>query len=496
MIKAIADCMFISIEPNLRDYHHESCTDVGHDEFLWPWYYDELLLLQRHKGRTMSRRPIRDAVRGIIGFGTDAYASYKEKKSDAAESNQRATTPEASAPPFDSPMTIPDTHGYESYDEDDEGDWIRDDTQAELSLYNQEIMDAPESVKRILDDFTKQHPGSPSSRPNMKQGLPVPVIIPERRPGSKHRGFVRAYAPVLIDCGIDQDTFMDFLVGFEASIKASPYFHVINLAVAASVMAEGIAVAPSIIVHAAAFAVHTSIEFGRRAYMSKEQNKYLDGMNNKLFKPHGLYAMLMTWKPARSSASQTLISTVNMNTKIVTSVAAREVSGRSSLHSTSGKTIGQSQIPESAELIFPLLETASDEQKENAMKKAGVWFEEWRDKRSTTKFASENPSTTLAINAGEPKAPSSRWADPSHPVNQGGVIGVLSGGHLGRAARKERRRERKGLPKDENPKPHRTGILRTAKRQLHEDVLYLMIVNMPSDEEMKIVAKMAKDKKA
>lgn len=181
----------------------------------------------------------------------------------------------------------------------------------------------------------------------------------------------------------------------------------VNLAVAASVMAEGIAVAPSIIVHVAAFAVHTSIEFGRRAYMSKEyvpsdplivklggmnlilpprQNKYLEGMNEKLFKPHGLYAMLMTWKPARSSGSQPLVSTFDMNTRIVTSVAAREVQGRSGFHSTSGKTIGQSQMPESAELIFPLLETASDEQKVNAMKKAGVWFGEWRDKRSTSKF--------------------------------------------------------------------------------------------------------------
>ncbi|APA14385.1 hypothetical protein sscle_12g091550 [Sclerotinia sclerotiorum 1980 UF-70] len=442
----------------------------------------------------MSRRPIRDAVNGIIGFGTDAYASYKDKKANLEgtieASDQKEKTPDASADPSDSDETISNAHEYESYDEDDEGDWIRDDTQAELSLYDQEVVDEPESVKQILGDFTKQHPDSSSStRRNKKQGLAVPVIIPERRPGSKHRGFVRAYAPVLMDCGIDQETFIDFLIRFEASIKASPYFHVVNLDVAASVMAEGIAVAPSIIVHAAAFAVHTSIEFSKRAYMSKEyvlsdplivklggmnlvlpprQNKYLQGMNEKLFKPHRLYAMLMTWKPVHSSNPQPLVSTVDMNTKIVTFVASREVKGRSGLQSTS----------------------------ENAMKKAGVWFGEWRDERSTAKFAYKNPSTTLATNAGEPQIPSSRWADPSHPVNQGGIIGVLSGGHLGRTAKKERRRERKGLPKDENPKPQRMGILRTAKRKLHEDVLYLMIVNMLPDEEMKIAANMAKEKKA
>ncbi|TGO60224.1 hypothetical protein BCON_0037g00240 [Botryotinia convoluta] len=142
----------------------------------------------------MSRRPIRDAVSGIIGFGTDAYASFKEKKvssGESAERNvQRAKTPEASESPTvedNSFTTALDAHGYESYDEDDEGDWIRDDTQAELSPYDQEIVDEPDSVKQILGDFGKQHPGiSSSTRPNIKQGLPVPIIIPERRPGSKH----------------------------------------------------------------------------------------------------------------------------------------------------------------------------------------------------------------------------------------------------------------------------------------------------------------------
>jgi hypothetical protein len=54
-------------------------------------------------------------------------------------------------------------------------------------------------------------------------------------------------------------------------------------------------------------------------------------------------------------------------------------------------------------------------------------------------------------------------------VNQGsGIIGVLSGGHLGRTARKERRRERSGRPKVESAQTKRTGPLRSAKRKLHE----------------------------
>lgn len=168
----------------------------------------------------MSRRPVRDAVSGIIALGNDAYTSYKVKRSNTGDSNRKVESTPSPPAPSDSPLIVSETHGYESYDEDDEGDWLRDDTQAELSPYNQEVADEPESINQILGDFTKQHPDSCTpSRANTRQGLPVPVIIPERRPGSKHRGFVRAYAPVLLDCGIDQDTFMDFLIGFEASIK-------------------------------------------------------------------------------------------------------------------------------------------------------------------------------------------------------------------------------------------------------------------------------------
>jgi hypothetical protein len=64
---------------------------------------------------------------------------------------------------------------------------------------------------------------------------------------------------------------------------------------------------------------------------------------------------------------------------------------------------------------------------------------------------------------------SSRWNNPAHAVNQGsGITGVLSGGHLGRTARKERRRERLGRPKVEGKGTKRTGPLRSAKRKLHE----------------------------
>lgn len=63
--------------------------------------------------------------------------------------------------------------------------------------------------------------GPPPAQP---QRLPCPVIIPQRRPGAKKRGFVRAYAPVLADCGISQDVFLKFISDFHKSSQVGDYY--------------------------------------------------------------------------------------------------------------------------------------------------------------------------------------------------------------------------------------------------------------------------------
>lgn len=57
--------------------------------------------------------------------------------------------------------------------------------------------------------------------PTQLKRLPFPVIIPQRRPGSKKRGFVRAYAPVLEDCGLSQDFFLKFISDFHKASQVS-----------------------------------------------------------------------------------------------------------------------------------------------------------------------------------------------------------------------------------------------------------------------------------
>lgn len=85
---------------------------------------------------------------------------------------------------------------------------------------------------RQADEFLKRHV-APESTPNQQQTpgrLLHPVVIPQRRPGDRLRGFVRAYATDLMNCGIDQDTFIDFLVTFTRASRPPKWMSALNLA--------------------------------------------------------------------------------------------------------------------------------------------------------------------------------------------------------------------------------------------------------------------------
>lgn len=82
----------------------------------------------------------------------------------------------------------------------------------------------------LVDEFMMSHPSPPYCKSAITGNLPCPVIIPQRRPRDWKRGFMRAYAPVLADCSISQDTFLDFLKTFHAVNKNLPWLQVINVA--------------------------------------------------------------------------------------------------------------------------------------------------------------------------------------------------------------------------------------------------------------------------
>lgn len=113
----------------------------------------------------------------------------------------------------DSPEDEPPAYGDVVQDEEDwELDEAGDDGPEDDPSVNNDG-EKPD-VRKILQKFLSAH-RLPANRPASTERLPCPVIIPQRRPRSKARGFVKAYAPVLEACGVDQDTFMDFLETFK-----------------------------------------------------------------------------------------------------------------------------------------------------------------------------------------------------------------------------------------------------------------------------------------
>lgn len=60
--------------------------------------------------------------------------------------------------------------------------------------------------------------------------LPKAVVIPQRRPSDRARGFVRAYAPDLLRCDIDQATFLRFIDGLNKSVACNAAVDAVGLA--------------------------------------------------------------------------------------------------------------------------------------------------------------------------------------------------------------------------------------------------------------------------
>lgn len=67
-----------------------------------------------------------------------------------------------------------------------------------------------EEIAKKEDDAIRELVRMAGPPPQPIQRLPCTVIIPQRRPRNKDRGFVRAYAPVMEGCGVGQDVFLKF----------------------------------------------------------------------------------------------------------------------------------------------------------------------------------------------------------------------------------------------------------------------------------------------
>ncbi|CAD6442478.1 a59223a7-0601-4de7-930a-b5252c0e5b16 [Sclerotinia trifoliorum] len=363
-------------------------------------------------------------------------------------------------------------------EEGDEEAWALDEA-ANPSNPTTPSEEIAQNADELTNVFIRNHP--PPAYSASKPKLPCPVILPQRRPRDKKRGFIRAYAPVLEDCGIDQATFLDFLKTFYHASKSSPWLNVINAAAGIVGFVPGpITMGVSI---ATQFAVGVAMELQARS----RTNTFLDRMNNEFFMPRDLYCLILTYKP-ESSATH---ASVDITKAISSSLDDTTTGFKKTLKNiklSSGTTYGELEMPEAAPLIFPALDQIVEIEgnenipKSNKFKDSGKFVTDYFDRRAQAKYAMQNPNTTLAT----PKPQFlSRYSDPSHPANSGSLISLITGGHINPKARKMERRAARGERRQNKRirSAYRRSEVITPETELRRkrkqglDVLYLIVVS-------------------
>jgi hypothetical protein len=170
---------------------------------------------------------IEKAVQGVaagIGLVSEGVTAHKARKAARNSETTPAQNIDGSSPPPAYDEIMPD-------DNNDEREWELDEAQDEVVGGPAPKSEPVRDVTQLADTFLQRHPRpSPSSALSTLPRLPYPIILPQRRPKDRSRGFIRAYAPDLAEFGIDQAMFLDFLETFNSASLASPWINAINLA--------------------------------------------------------------------------------------------------------------------------------------------------------------------------------------------------------------------------------------------------------------------------
>ncbi|ETS07092.1 hypothetical protein M419DRAFT_5319 [Trichoderma reesei RUT C-30] len=462
-----------------------------------------------------------------IGLASESYHNHQEKKkaqaAAAVDESQAVNAPEAyrdegrhisQAREGDGASDSDDNDEPVRVDQEtsrdlDEAAWQLDAAQSELEPPPDYATVTGQSldVQAMAEGFIQSH-ALLSSQQVQRQGLPMPVILPQRRPGERARGFIHAYAPLLQDVGIDEATFNDFITQLNMATAPSPWINAINLAaVAVQNVPEPITIAVSI-------AAQVGTQVSLQAHSRSKTNTFLNKMNAEFFRPLGLIAVILTWKPSRAGEVVTQATFDEALEQATQHASGPGTGAASSFNNKMQASHGTTSFewPESAPLVFPTLDKLANTpggrqavedagKKPNGLKRGMNFAMEYMDKRSQAQWANEHPESRLA-QLNEKPGFHSRYADPNHPASSGSLLALLTGGAVTgklsqrsqakrdeRAARREHRSERREAKREQRG-PTLLGtvgpraLIRGIKKFMHEDVLYLMIANLPSTEDM------------
>ncbi|KAK5004620.1 hypothetical protein LTR16_000154 [Cryomyces antarcticus] len=161
------------------------------------------------------------------------------------------------------------------------------------------------------------------------------------------------------------------------------------------------------------------------------------------------------------------------------------------LRVSNGTTAGEVEMPDAAPLVFPALD-AADTEEVKGMKKTQKFVAAYLDKRAQATYAAQNPTSSLTAPRAQSQQFASRYSDPTHPATNGSLVSLVTGGAVNPRARRQEKRDRKrarregwrGQQRIGGQSVRGRGEKKGVRKMLQQNVLYLMIVNMPTDEEI------------
>ncbi|KAF2874580.1 hypothetical protein BDV95DRAFT_488476 [Massariosphaeria phaeospora] len=300
------------------------------------------------------------------------------------------------------------------------------------------------------DEFLKRHPLpalTPGGGPTTGR-LPHPVIIPQRRPD-------------LVSCGIDQETWIDLLVTFTRASRAPKWMGALNLAgtagfaIPVTAAGAGVGVAVQIVTAIA-------MELKGRS----QSNDFLKKLNEGFFRPRGLYCLVMSFDNTHETAFTEDDLVQNANSASTTKTGLKKYASK--FRASDGQS-GPVEFPDAAPLIFPELDWLAEDESADQKKKLGgslkfrKFVADYYDRRAQADYAFKNPTSPLA---GAPtRGFASKYGDPADATNLS-PLSLATHGLIPFSASRYH-------------KYHRG-----ANRKIKDKVLYLIVISMPSDEDL------------
>ncbi|KAH7161096.1 hypothetical protein EDB81DRAFT_682482 [Dactylonectria macrodidyma] len=380
-----------------------------------------------------------------IGLISEVIHHQQEKKKLASKTGVQQ------AQELDGQPNATDSQAQEAAEKATGAVWELDDAEQHIveqdkdshSSRSSQSSQSPKDPKDLAAAFLQRHPYQLKDSSNAH--LAMPVMLPQRRPEKRARGFIRAYSPVLADAGIDQDTFLDFIDTFNKAVEPNQWINAILLADVVGM------VIPDPMLMLVGFAAEVAANLATEAHSRFRSNTFLDTVNRGFFIPRGFLCMVVTWRA--DTTDDEVVATVNFEGMADKTCSKPDVVGQMKDMVTQKKSVadgkqqfkdrmdelmkpsaGAFECLQPAPLIFPLLDKTAitrdkdgKVKKKNAVDRAEIWLDEFMDKRTQAKWIDSNSDVPMANMLPRPEF-RSRYADPTHPVSSGDIVAFLTGG--------------------------------------------------------------------